>query len=287
MRSILALTAVLFATSQLGFAIYGPGLVRAAPEISLRACQEAHFENGSAIIRAMKDRRATVVADVISSALTQLLNTPADSQLYPARAFCVHELVPPYLPSTEQRSLAETPTAEVLRFRSLNLPYFFYPPDGAWILPKNPVDLEQLATSYLNSIWGREAFLMMTQLGWSKGACEEGPDQFREVILRGKPFVERYPDSEVTDDVELALANAYATWWNLSRDPSRATGAAGNPYVRGAEEAKGQAIEFYSRYLLSPKVTDQDSAVRQRLAAIVSNSGGSDTYDYFCEDYED
>ena len=40
-----------------------------------------------------------------------------------------------------------------------------------------PAGSQDLATE-----WGRHAFLMMTLMGWSEGACQEGPDQFREVI---------------------------------------------------------------------------------------------------------
>jgi len=34
---------------------------------------------------------------------------------------------------------------------------------------------------------------MMTELGWSKGACQEGPDQFRLVIEHGEAFLAKYP----------------------------------------------------------------------------------------------
>jgi hypothetical protein len=85
-------------------------------------------------------------------------------------------------------------------------------------LPKeDPVDLKELATKHLNSRWGRQAFLMMTQLGWSQSNCREGPDQFREVIRHGQAFLADYPRSEVSDAIRLEMANAYATWWNLSQ----------------------------------------------------------------------
>jgi hypothetical protein len=289
LRSIWMLTPTIFACCPLGFAIYGPSLVRAAPDISLRACQEADFTNGHAIIQAMQKGTPSAIAGVVPDALEQLSRTPTDAPAYPARAFCIHELIPSSLPAATETGTTHTPTAEVNHFGSLGLPYFYYDPDARWVLRQNPVDLNQLATKYLNSKWGRQAFSMMTGLGWSRGGCQEGPNQFREVILRGRQFLRDYPDSEVADDIRLAVANAYATWWNLSRDRARANAASANPYIKGAEEAKEQAVRLYSSYLVSPKVTDQNSIrdVRQRLASLRSNPKGSGTYEYFCQDYED
>ena len=85
---------------------------------------------------------------------------------------------------------------------------------------------------------------MMTKIGWSQGSCVEGPDQFREVIKRGETFLKRYPRARFLIAIRLELANAYATWWNLSREEpisGRPTFQPGTIQA-GAEAAKEKAI---------------------------------------------
>jgi hypothetical protein len=229
----------------------------------------------------VKSRNPDAILKVLGIALEELRSTPAQSNLYSARAFCVHDLVPDFLSASPDRN---TPTASVVGFQKLGIDYFYYSPDGEWRPSGNPVDLEQLATQHLDSPWGRQAFLMMTQLGWSKGECREGPDQFREVIQRSKKFLLSYPDSEVSNQIRLELAKAYATWWNLSRGKPNAYS---NPktYTVGAADAKIRAIDLYKTYLSMQKVANKE--IRDRLKALESNPAGSGTYDYSCEDYED
>lgn len=169
-----------------------------------------------------------------------------------------------------------------MKFKELGVEYY-YSPDGAWRPSENPVDLNQLATEFLDSRWGRKAFLMMTQLGWSKGACQEGPNQFRMVIKHGEPFLAKYPASEVSDSVRLEVTNAYATWWNVANmepdaytDPSR--------YKAGASHAKRRAIELYQQFLSAQKNPKPD--IEKRLKNLLENPKGSNEWDYFCEDYE-
>jgi len=214
--------------------------------------------------------------------------TPKASSLYPARAFCLHELVPSILEhkGSEDASPAvwREPTSPVLRFKALGIEYYYYGPDGAWRPSKNPVDLNELATEYLDSRWGRQAFLMMTQLGWSQGACQEGPDQFRSVVKRGEAFLAKYPNTEVSNSVRLEMANAYATWWNVAnREPDGYT----NPenYKTGAQRAKHRAIELYEQYSSTHQAPDPKT--QERLKALKENPKGSNTWDYLCEDYED
>jgi hypothetical protein len=77
---------------------------------------------------------------------------------------------------------------------------------------------------------------MMTGLGWSQGACQEGPDQFREVIKRGEKFLKDYPQSEVSDNIRLELAHAYATWWNLSGDEPNPPYSTPETYKMGSRD---------------------------------------------------
>jgi hypothetical protein len=171
-----------------------------------------------------------------------------------------------------------------MEFEKLGIEYYYYSPDGAWRPSKNPVDLNQLATEYLYSRWGRQAFLMMTELGWSNGACQEGPDQFRLVIKHGEAFLAKYPASEVSSQIRLEVANAYATWWNVANS-ERNVYTDPTQYKAGATEAKQRAIELYSQYLSAQKSPKPN--VAKRLKKLRENPKGSNEWDYFCEDYED
>ena len=279
---------ILVASSHLASAIYGPDIVRADPAVASRACREADFRQSQQIAKAVASGKPDDILQVLGGAVKEWRETARTSPLYPARAFCLHELVPSIL---EPKGTIDTdpttwwqPTPAVMKFKELGVEYYYYSPDGAWRPSKNPVDLDQLATEFLHSPWGRQAFLMMTQLGWSKGECQEGPDQFRMVIKRGEAFLANYPASEVSDSVRLEVANAYATWWNVANmepdaytDPSR--------YKPGAANAKRRAIELYQRFLSAQR--NPKPEVEKRLKNLRENPKGSNEWDYFCEDYED
>ena len=278
--------AVLVVGSASSWAIYGPSIERADVAVAVRACQEAKFTRGAEVANAMKSGEPAQVLRVLGDALKEWKATPATSALYAARAFCVHELVPNRLsPTTADLAAERLPTPEVKRFHGLGIEYTYYGPDGEFIPAKDPVDLIQLATQHQDSRWGREAFLMMTRLGWSEGACQEGPDQFREVIQHGEQFLKKYPSSEVSDSVRLELANAYATWWNQSLSDPNPPYPGPEPYKAGAEHAKQRAIALYQQYLRAQKTPAVK--VQKRLKALQESPKGSETFDYFCEDYED
>jgi len=286
MRNIALACTLLLACSHPTWGIYGPSLTRADAAVALRACQESEFSQNHEVMRAMQSGNPEEVLKVLGGALREWRDTPAGSQFYSARSFCIHELIPNRLPREGEISspTARQPTATVARFGDLGIRYSYYDPDAEWILDKDPVDLNELATKRLDSRWGREAFLMMTQIGWSEGGCKEGPDQFREVIRHAEIFLGNYPQSEVSDSIRIELANAYATWWNLSRtEPDRSFDP--EPYKVGADVAKEKAIELYQQYLNRQKAPPAD--VQNRLKALQQNPKGSGRYDYFCPDYED
>jgi len=279
---------ILIACSNPAWAIYGPDLVRADRAVASQACQEADFQQSRQIAKAVASGKPDEILQVLDSATKEWRKTPKASPLYPARAFCLHELVPSIL---EPKGAGQTdpttwrqPTPAIVEFKKLGVEYYYYDPDGAWRPSTNPVDLTLLATEFLNSRWGREAFLMMTKLGWSKGACQEGPDQFRMVIKRGEAFLAKYPASEVSGSLRLEVANAYATWWNVANmepdaytDPSR--------YKAGAANAKRRAIDLYQQFLSVQKKPRPD--VEKRLKDLRENPKGSNEWNYLCEDYED
>ncbi len=271
------IAAVLVGYSQLGFAIYGPSLVRANRSVAVLACQEARFDHGREILRTMRNPTPALIQSSLAPALQELRNTPSTSALYPARAFCVHELVPSALAAHGDGEARTIPTAEVKILGTLGVNYFYYEPEARWLLQRDPADLEELAIKHLDSRWGRQAFLMMTWLGWSQGACQEGPDQFWEVIRHSKTFLQEYPQSEISDKVRLEMANAYATWWYVARDDAK--------YANGAAEARQSAIKLYQAYLHSLKVPNR--GVEYRIKQLRDNVKASETYDYYCPDYED
>jgi len=292
MKRAFSVVAMLVACSHLGWAIYGPSLTRTDPTIAARACREARFEQGAAIVKAMQSGQAEEVVLVLSDALKEWNATPVTSEqfdaLYAARSFCIHELVPATLPAAGfpdgDPQAWRQPTSLVVKFKELGVEYFYYGPDAQWTLKRNPSDLNLLVKNFIDSEWGRRAFLMMTEMGWSQGACQEGPDQFREVIKHGEPFLKHYPDSEVSDHVRLELANAYATWWNIAQsEPDAYT--APEAYAVGAQEAKQRAIVLYQEYLSAHPGKDEEA--RKRLNALRENPKGSEKFDYYCPDYED
>ncbi len=290
MRNFWLLAAILAACPICSWAIYGPSLARADVSIAARACQEANFDEGKEIVKVIQSGKPDEILLVLADALKELKATSVTSDqfnaVYAARAFCVHELVPSQLlpGETNVTSAARQPTGVVKKFGELGIEYFYYGPDGVWTLQEDPVDLNLLAKDFLDSEWGRQAFLMMTELGWSKGGCQEGPDQFREVIKRSEIFLRQYPNSEVSDSVRLELANAYATWWNVSQlEPDAYT--VPEAYAVGAREAKQKAIELYQGYL--GKHTAPRDDVKDRLKELQQNPKGSNKYDYYCPDYED
>jgi hypothetical protein len=283
---------ILAICSQTAWAIYGPSLARTDASTAVLACREGNFDRGQDISVAMQTGKPEDALRVLPDTLKQWKATPTTSELYPARAFCVHELVPASLPAKgfpgPDPQVWRQVTPLVSQFQGLGIEYFYYDPDAQWTLREDPVDLNDLAARYLSSRWGRKAFLMMTGLGWSRGACSEGPDQFREVIKHSEAFLAQYPDSEVSDDIRLETAKAYGTWWHVSR----LTGQAGGPddpasYIDGSLEARRKAIELYQDYLSSRKTDDKD--VERRLKSLEDDSldPRKRDYDYWCPDYED
>lgn len=294
MRNVLSLCVLLFVSSAPAWGNYGPELSRADAATDVLACQEAHFSENDRVVIAMKNRHPSAAVPVLGAALREWQDTPTTSPLYPARAFCLHELVPNRLIRQEKLRAGSRgstqPESLITAFGEIGIEYFYYDPSAEWTLRSDPVDLNELAEKHLSSRWGREAFLMMTKLGWSQGSCLEGPDQFREVIKHSEVFLRRYPRSEVSDRVRLELANAYATWWNLSRDepiPDAEPPFSPEPYRAGAGAAKEKAIKLYEQFLEAHKSPSTFTKVSERLQKLKHDPDGSKTYDYYCPEYED
>jgi hypothetical protein len=287
MKKLCFSVAILLASSQLGWAIYGPSLTRTDIATAAQACIEGDMPHASEVAGVLQTNDPAKIVLILADALEAFRATHITEDRYAARAFCVHELVPTQLPAKAENTAsgASEPTVLVKRFKDLGIEYFYYDPDAVWTLEKNPGDLNALATAYLESRWGREAFLMLTLLGWSQGACREGPDQFREVINHTEKFLVEYPDSEVSDRIRLELANAYATWWAASREERNPPYSYPEIYRVGAEEARQRAIKLYGQYLKIQKSAVPE--VEKRAKELRENSNATDLLIYLCEDYED
>lgn len=135
--------------------------------------------------------------------------------------------------------------------------------------------LQRVWTDYPETDWGQRAFLMLLSHGWGTGVgCNSGSDVFREVLQQGLPFLEKRPNSPYQLDVQLAVAQAYETWWSLSLAPAPTTdlteGEDSQPivyrqYQEGAETARQQAVTRYEELLRSAPQSDQAAYARRVL----------------------
>jgi len=75
-------------------AIYGPDLARTNRALASYACQEGNFQQSERIAKAVASGKVEDVLQVLGSAAKEWRETPTTSPLYPARAFCLHELIP-------------------------------------------------------------------------------------------------------------------------------------------------------------------------------------------------
>jgi hypothetical protein len=109
--------------------------------------------------------------------------------------------------------------------------------------------------------WADEAFVELSELGWSgKDDC------FREMIERGERFLAATPDSSRTPRVLFDVAQAYETWWSLSRDAGE-NGLVENPgqFKPGADAALASAIAAYERVQKLAPESEEAEAAQSRL----------------------
>jgi len=109
--------------------------------------------------------------------------------------------------------------------------------------------LGRIWRDYPASRWAEAAFALLLNQGWDTDkTCGNGSDQFRLVIRHGEPFLTQRPRSPQRAEVLFAVAQAYETWWSLSR--SSVTDYV-NPaeYQQGADRARHRAIAYYEELL--------------------------------------
>jgi hypothetical protein len=135
--------------------------------------------------------------------------------------------------------------------------------------------LKRIWTDYGQSEWGERAFLVLQGHGWDMGDyCNAGAEQFRTVIQQGLPFLEQHPKSPYQLDVQLAVAQAYETWWSISLPPIPGQTVTAEEdseplvyqrYQEGAEEARQKAIAYYERLLQTAPQSDHAAYARRVL----------------------
>lgn len=132
---------------------------------------------------------------------------------------------------------------------------------------------------------GEDAFALLLDTAWDTTACcEKGSDAFRNVIREGEQFLASRANSPRRLDVEFAAAEAYETWWSLSRAPAvRDNEADPSPdaYREGAEGARAKAIAYYEDIARSAPDSTQTKCSRKSLEMLRQNK---DTHQrrFFC-----
>jgi hypothetical protein len=127
--------------------------------------------------------------------------------------------------------------------------------------------LRRVWNDHPSTVWGEWAFLQLTESGWdTSGYCAEGSDLFREVISQAEQFLKDHPQTPHRVEVLLALAEAYETWWSLSRaSPEKEIYADPSQYQDGAETARDQAIAYYEQVLRQAPADAAAAAARRQL----------------------
>jgi hypothetical protein len=128
--------------------------------------------------------------------------------------------------------------------------------------------LRRVWKDYSDSDWGERAFLLLQSLGWDTSPdCEAGNDQFRAVIPRGQQFLEQRPKSPYLLDVQLAMAQAYETWWSLSQAPTGEEYSDVKPakYQKGASTARQKSIAYYEQLVQTAPQSDHAAYARREL----------------------
>jgi hypothetical protein len=125
--------------------------------------------------------------------------------------------------------------------------------------------LRQVWREHPSTEWGAEAFLMLESIGWDTSAvCGKGTDQFRTVIGLGEKFLAEHPTNPRRVQVVFEIAQAYETWWSLSRAPSTDDYAQAENYRAGAGAARNKATAMYQLVLeLTPQSPEAAYARRQ------------------------
>lgn len=136
------------------------------------------------------------------------------------------------------------------------------PLEGARVYQHNL--LKKVWTEYPLTRWGEHAHVELLYKGWDTSVtCANGSDKFRAVIEQGEKFLAERPESAVRFAVLFATAQAYETWWSLSR--SEGDYAVADNYQEGAESARRKAIAYYEQIMAHSPETVEAAYSRRTL----------------------
>ena len=134
--------------------------------------------------------------------------------------------------------------------------------------------------------WGERAFVLLLDSGWdTSGTCSKGgADQFRQVISQGETFLQQHPNSENRAFVTHLVAQAYATWWTLSKTPARGMEdyVDSSQYAEGSEAARLKAIDDFEQVQQLAPGTPLAEYAQQVLPALREQQTTTDGYRFFC-----
>ncbi len=126
--------------------------------------------------------------------------------------------------------------------------------------------LQRVRNEYGETLWGEYAVVLLLRMGCRSGACcPEGTDQFRVVIRTGEGFLARQSQDAHRLVVLSDLAEAYETWWSLSRAHENDSYVERSRYQEGADAAREKAIAYYEGVLRLASESDEAALARRRL----------------------
>ncbi len=143
--------------------------------------------------------------------------------------------------------------------------------------------LWRLWKEYGTTPWGEIAFVMLLDKGWdTTGMCTKGSDQFRDVIREGDAFLAERLGSPHRAWVRLLEAEAYETWWSLSRaNPKEDDYATPETYKKGATQALEKAIAAYQEVIKTAPGTNI-AAIARRQLKVLKPGGDTGQRKFFC-----
>jgi hypothetical protein len=131
---------------------------------------------------------------------------------------------------------------------------------------------------------GERAFVLLLDHGWDTSpTCEKGAEQFREVIRQGETFLRQRRSSPQRGAVTFLVAEAYATWWSLSKETrvDMSDYVDAKQYQNGAEDARIKAIAYFEQVVQLAPETKLGEYARQVLPALREREA-LDTYRFYC-----
>jgi len=149
---------------------------------------------------------------------------------------------------------------------------WFYQHDFLWRLQKE----------FSSSPWDEVALILLLDRGWDTSiGCTNGTDRFREVIKQGEAFLAAHPAHARRAEVLFLVAQAYETWWSLSKAPKDDDYANAAAYQQGAPAAREKAIQNYEEVTRVAPQSRLAEAARE-VAAKLKQGRDTSQRRFFC-----